>query len=118
MDGFDEIEIKNAIIESAEITNDDHGLLTAWLYLDYGCGGQGFGGIALYLPKSFKHHKVNMGYAGHWIWRVMEVAGVSKWSQLLGKTVRVRASWSKVYAIGHIVKNDWFEPEVDFKEGE
>jgi hypothetical protein len=44
------IEEKNAVIESATITNDDHGLLSAWVYLDFGGSGQGFGGFALYLP--------------------------------------------------------------------
>ena len=113
-----EAEIRNAIIESAEITNDDHGILTAWIYLSYGdAGGQGFGGIALYLPSSFKHHKINTGYAGHFIWRVMKIADVTKWSQLKGKTIRVKAEHSKVHAIGHIVKDDWFNPEIDFKGG-
>lgn len=107
------IEIKNAIISRAEITNDDHGLLSAWLHLDYGGSSQGFGGYSLYLPKSFHHHKINSP-AGHFIWRVMEIAGVGKWSELTGKTIRVRANFLAVLAIGHIVRDDWFEPEKDF----
>jgi len=110
-----ELETKNAIIESATITSDDHGCLSAWLTLDYGGLHQGFGGYALYLPKSWKHHKVN-GPAGHFIWRVMEVAGVTKWDDLRGKTIRVRATHSGVHAIGHIVKDDWFVPSEDLKE--
>jgi hypothetical protein len=109
-----EIKTCNAVITSATITNDDHGLLSAWISLDYGGSGQSFGGYALYLPKSFRHHKVDSGYAGHFIWRVMEVADVSEWSKLKGKTVRVKREHSKVHAIGHIVKDDWFDPSVYF----
>jgi hypothetical protein len=110
------METKNAIITSAEITNDEHGLLSAWITVDYGDSGQGFGGYALYLPKSFKHHNLNgPNYAGHFIWRVMEIAGVSKWSELSGKTIRVKCDWSQVFAIGNIIKGDWFNPSEDFK---
>lgn len=109
------IEIRNAVIESARITNDDHGLLSAWLSLDYGGSGQGFGGYCLYLPKDFTHSNSQKNYAGHFIWRVMEIAGVSEWSKLAGKTIRARCEHSKVHAIGHIVKNDWFTPSDDFK---
>lgn len=107
------IEIRNAIIKSACITADDHGLLSAWLNLDYGDSGQGFGGYMLYLPKSFGHHELK-SVAGHFIWRCMEIAGVTRWEDLAGKPIRVRTSRSGIEAIGHIVKDDWFSPREDF----
>lgn len=108
-------EEKNAIIESVSITNDDHGCLSAWLMLDYGGTGQGFGGWALYLSKSFTHHALQ-SVAGHFIYRCMEIADVSEWSKLKGKTIRVRTEghWGKVVSIGHIVKDDWFDPDKEF----
>ena len=40
-------EIKNAIITGTYLGIEDHGILTFWLYLDYGGSGQGFGGYQL-----------------------------------------------------------------------
>lgn len=108
------MEIKNAIIKSARITGDEHGCLSVWLDLDYGGTCQGFGGYVLYLPGSSNHHEIK-SYAGHFIWRAMEVAGVSRWDDFKGKTVRVKSDHCKVHAIGHIVKDDWFCPSEDFK---
>lgn len=107
---------RNAVIESARITNDDHGLLSAWVYLDYGGSGQGFGGYVLYLPKDFSSATNQCNFAGHFIWRVMEVAGVASWDKLAGKTVRARMEHGKVHAIGHIVKDDWFDPSAEFDQ--
>lgn len=108
-------EIKNAIITDVTITSDDRGCLSAWLYLDYGGSGQGFGGYALYLPKSFKHHSV-LSHAGHFIFRCMEIADVTEWSKVKGKTIRVKSTDARIEAIGHIVKNDWFYPSSDFEK--
>ena len=108
------LKLHNAVIKDAEISADDHGLLSAWLFLDYGGECQGFGGYALYLPNSYKHHTLE-SLAGHFIWRVLEIAGVTKWNNLPGKTIRVRQNMSNVWEIGHIVKDDWFCPARDFE---
>lgn len=113
-----EIVEKNAIIKGAKITVEN-GLLDCWLDLDYGGAGQGFGGFSLYLPKTFKNSDPSgPNYAGHFLWRVLEIAGVTRWENLVGKTVRVRAEHSKVHSIGHIVLDDWFNPTVDFRDME
>jgi hypothetical protein len=106
-------DTKNAIIKAATLDIDDRGYLQGWLTLDYGGSCQGFGGYALYLPKSFTHHELK-SFAGHFIFRCMEIAGTGKWEKIVGKTIRVRATHSGVEAIGHIVKDDWFCPADDF----
>jgi hypothetical protein len=107
------IETKNAIIESVSLSTGDRGFLDCWLTLDYGGSGQGFGGYVLYLPKSYSHHELK-SVAGHFIFRVMEIAGVTEWDKLKGRTIRVRCEHSKVHAIGHIVRDEWFNPSEDF----
>lgn len=110
-------EIKNATIKSARITTSDHGLLDCWLELAYGgslC--QGFGGYALYLPKTFKRHDV-MSVAGHHLFRIMEICGVSSWDKVSGCNIRVQLSdQGTVETIGHIIEDDWYTPSSDFKK--
>jgi len=111
-------EIVNAVIEEVSLSNDDHGVLSARLHLNYGDRRQGFEGYSLYLPKSFHHHTL-LSPAGHFIFRCLQVAEVTEWSKLKGKTIRVRrkAGWNgSIQAIGHIVKDDWFDPQKDFEE--
>ncbi len=38
------MEIKNAKIEKTTLGFEDHGIMTLFIYLDYGGSGQGFGG--------------------------------------------------------------------------
>ena len=106
------VEQKNAVITAATITVEDHGLLSAWITLDYDGSGQGFGGFALYAPDAKLQEPGN--YCGLFIWRVLEVVGVGRWDQLVGKTIRVRATGVAVIAIGHIVKDVWFHPKDEF----
>ena len=108
------MEIKNAVIKSAEL-NISEGFLMANITFDYGGICQGFGGYVMYLPKSCTNHKLE-GVAGHFIYRIMEVAGVERWSDLVGKTVRVMAEYVGVNSVGHIIKDDWFTPSKDFKD--
>ena len=109
------IETKNAVIERAYF--DTERGLSAWLTLDYGDGGcQGFGGYLLYAPKGWRAHECKANYAGHFIYRCLQIADVSDWAKLAGRTIRVRCEHSKVHAIGHIIKDDWFSPSEDFKD--
>lgn len=104
-------ETKNALIKSVSLSFEDHGILSIWLHLDYGGEGQEFGGYALYNPNFPK-----LDVTGKFVWRCMEIAGVMNWDSVVGKTIRVKASHSGVRAIGHILKDDWFEPAVELKE--
>lgn len=114
MSALDWIEEKNAVITNARF-DLEHGILSAWITLDYGGNGQGFGGYALYLPSSFTHSSPKGNYCGHFIWRVFEIAGVQDWRDLVGKTIRVRSTNNGVIEIGHIIKNDWFNPKREFE---
>lgn len=111
--------IKNAVIQSVSLDTGDRGLLTAWLHLDYSGSSQGFGGFCLYLPKDFKHFTNKGDFAGHFIFRCMQICGVESWDNVKGKTIRVKTEGksefsSSIIAIGHIVKDDWFNPAEDF----
>jgi hypothetical protein len=108
------MEIKNAIITSVRF--DTERGLSAWLVLDYGGAGQGFGGYLLYAPKGWAAHNDGGNFAGHFVYRCLEIAGANDWADLVGKTIRVRADMGGVHSIGHIVRNDWFDPAAEFEE--
>lgn len=107
--------VRNAIIKGVSL-NIERGILTGWIELDYGGSGQSFGGYVLHMPDNDENQKNKNNYAGHFIMRCIQIGGVQRWEDLKGKTIRVISDNDKIYAIGHIVINDWFDIEVDFKK--
>lgn len=105
------MEICNAVVKSVSLSNADHGCLSAWVHLDYGGSGQGFGGHALYVKGNAMPN-----YTGAFIDEVLRIAGVSEWDRVPGKTLRVEITNGLVSGIGHIINDDWFRPGEMFKK--
>ncbi|MDX9781240.1 MAG: hypothetical protein RBT66_09415 [bacterium] len=110
-------EIKNAKIIGTMLGIEDHSILTCWLYLNYDGAGQGFGGYALDTYDKVKSGRIGTAFGMEFIRRIMEVVEVEKWEDLTGQYCRVFADHSRVYKIGHIIKDQWFDPDVEFKQG-
>ena len=107
---------RNAKIEDTMFGLEDHGIMTFFVYFDYGDSThQGFGGYALDGASGKKGHPKSITA----LRRVLEVVGVMKWEQLKGKYCRVRREdgWNgKIVAIGHIIEDNWFDIEAHYKE--
>ncbi len=105
------IEERNARIERTRLFVEDHGMLTAFLYLDYGNGlHQGFGGYALYLPSGYGD------CGGKFVYSILKTIEQDSWDDLKDKIVRVRIENGLVRAIGHPIKDQWFAPGDELKE--
>ena len=110
------MEIKNAIIESTSLGNEDHGIMTVWLCFNYEGFGQSFGGYSLDNYDEKKDKRIGTAYGCEFIKRILEVVGVEKWEDLKGKHIRVKTTPEKVLAIGNIIEDKWFDPEELVKE--
>lgn len=104
---------QNAIITDASVQLDRGFILTAWLMLDYGSTGQGFGGYVLGgSDGKAGEHDLQKNICAEFIVACLRAGGVEKFSDLVGKTIRVRKTdeFGDIIAIGHIVKEDrWFD---------
>lgn len=108
--------IYNAVIESASIRIERGFMLDSWLHVRYEKGNQGFGGFVLAHTKKTAE---GGNFAGLWLTRCMEIAGVDDWGRMKGRTIRIRkdgTGWnSGIEAIGHIVEDKWFNPGLEFE---
>ena len=107
---MDKVEEKNATIESTFLGREDHRIMTAYLYLKYDGGGQGFGGYGLDTYNVAKKKREGHVFCGVFILCVLNTLEVESWEKLPGTPCRVRASWNKVESIGHYLKDQWFSP--------
>lgn len=106
------MNIENAIISGTSLSID-RGCLTCYIHLQHEGAGQSFGGHVLYLPESYKSHS-KLSFAGHFIYKVMQIADVTEYENLKGKCIRVMRDDTDIHSIGHIIKDIWFTPKEDF----
>ena len=114
------MQIYNAEIESADVTLDRGCFLSAWVFVKFADGSQGFGGFVLGALPSAKagDHANQPNFAAEFLTAVMAAAGVESWKALVGKTIRIKKenSLGPILAIGHIYKDDlWFHPKERFE---
>ena len=108
-------EIVNARITSTQLGREDHGIFTAWLMLDYGGSGQGFGGYALDGKPPERRagsERPGTAFGCEFIIRLLRTLDVERWEKLPGTVCRVECSDGRVKRIGHFLKDQWFDPEA------
>jgi hypothetical protein len=99
------METENALIRNTTI-EIGHGVLTAWLHLEFDGGGVAWGGRVLEGP-----------YAAAWFKAVLETLEAITWENIPGMYCRVRGERlsvganSKDMQIGHIYKDKWLDAD-------
>lgn len=105
-------EILNAQITSTKL-GEDHGCLTAYIFLEGDGWGVIFGGYCLdHWCADVGEHSSLDGYGA--VIELMKTLEVDSWEQLKGQYVRVEfeEQGREVIRIGQLMKNKWFS----FKE--
>ena len=108
--------IENAQIESTQLGKEDHGIFTCMLHLSFGGTGQGFGGYCFDTWSESERKRVATIYGMKFIMALMETLEVTTWEGLKGVYCRADHSHSKVYGIGHLLKDKWFYPDTLLEE--
>lgn len=119
---IDNYTIENALVTSARIELNDHGILDVWLLLERHNCSQGFGGYHLgahvFKPSQAREvfQKTKHNYCGHQLIRIMQVCGVLEFSACVGRAIRIGVQDRLIKEIGHITRDDWYNPTMDFRE--
>lgn len=78
-----------AKIASTSLGVEDHGVLTAYLTVDYGGAVQAIGGYGLDRYDAEQKRRVGTAYGCEFIARVIRACGVAKWEDVAGRTIYV-----------------------------
>lgn len=107
-------DTRNAKITSTRLTIEDHGIFCAWLMLDYGGSGQGFGGYALDGKSKRESGSVRPGtaFGCDYITGILRTLEVTEWEKLRGTYCRAVIENGTVVRIGHPLKDSWFDPQL------
>lgn len=115
--------IINAKIDDIEIMIEDHGILTAMIYITSSEGWScGIGGYAFDYTarKEDSEYRKGCPYMAGVIRGIMEVVGVRNWSDLKGKYIRIDDKDQKgpISIIGNIIEDKWFDIRTYIEEYE
>jgi len=117
--------IKNAVIRGTTLGYEDHGMLTAWVHVEWDNGGVGFGGNCLDEVVSDANGKFlrreGHAYGMEFIARILKTVGCDTWEKLPGEPVRVSFDHDglvggRCISLGHYLKENWFNPKDLAKE--
>lgn len=98
-------EVVNARIRKTDLGfHDGFGSIrNSWLHLEGDGWGQGFGGFAL-----------GGEYTDAWVYGILDALECESWEKLAGQLVRAQRVDGTLVAIGHPIKNSWFNPKAAF----
>ena len=101
--------IRNARILETFLGFEDHGIFTAILTFDYGGAQQSMPGFGL-------RDENGIGWGAEYLARLLEKVGVDSWERLKGLHVRVDIQGGVAVRVGHILKDQWFDPKALHRE--
>ena len=113
------MKIENMKITKVSLTMADHGCLTFDIFVDGGGWSCAIGGYRIgYGHLGASEFVAENGYGLEAMMRIMDVVGVDRWENLVGKYCRVKSDgWgSTIKVIGNIVEDKWFDLEKFFEE--
>lgn len=111
------MEIQNGKIERTTLGYEDHGILSAMIFIAFGGSVQGFGGWRLDTYDRATYSAGPSKACGLWIQGVLRTLGVDSWEKLPGTPIRVRRdAGGLIDAIGHYMEDRWFVPAEAFAD--
>lgn len=113
------MKIENVKITKVSLSMADHGCLTFDIFVDGSGWSCAIGGYCIghgYLGAS--EFTAENGHGLEAMMHIMNVVGVDRWENLVGKYCRVQSDgWgSTIKVIGNIIEDKWFDLEKFFEE--